>query len=351
MGRQRRPAPPSCSCGPCSAGAHAGRAARRWRCRRSIRCPRRRIATSTTRTGTGTPPTTRCRCRPRRPGLVSLVDEQCKIGLRQRVVGGYLFYATDPTSETDADRRGRRPARRCGRRRGSAWRGRRRRWSRRWRPSSRSTSRCSASCSRTRAPRRARWRRSCDAAGSIRRRCCPSCCRACRRRRPNGRAARARWRRRSIPKLRAAALAIYLEQFGDEAPRWDVAAPTWRERSASLERLMRGTSVGAPIDDQSAGDEAAAAVRAALARETCAPSGNRASPARATGRRRRRGRRRALCAAAGPRASGAAARGRAAVDRRRARRSRRRVLAAARRRPQGRARRRVADDAERGARD
>ena len=53
--------------------------------------------------------------------------------------------------------------------------------------------------SRTRAPRRACWRRSCDAAGSIRRRCCPSCCRAFRQRRRNGRGARARWRRRSIP--------------------------------------------------------------------------------------------------------------------------------------------------------
>ena len=37
---------------------------------------------------------------PAQAGLVALVDERCKTGLRQRVVGGYLFYATDPGSST-----------------------------------------------------------------------------------------------------------------------------------------------------------------------------------------------------------------------------------------------------------
>ena len=37
---------------------------------------------------------------PAQAGLVELVDARCRTGLRQRVVGGYLFYATDPTSET-----------------------------------------------------------------------------------------------------------------------------------------------------------------------------------------------------------------------------------------------------------
>ena len=37
---------------------------------------------------------------PAQAGLVALVDRRCAIGLRQRIVGGYLFYATDPGSST-----------------------------------------------------------------------------------------------------------------------------------------------------------------------------------------------------------------------------------------------------------
>src|SRR4029079_9628818 len=80
-------------------------------------------------------------------------------------------------------------------------------------------------------------------------------------------------------KLRAEKLEAYLEEFGDEAPRWDVAAPTWRERSSSLERLMRGTNVGAPIDDHS-WREAADAVRARLSDDTHAEWESRLSVAR-----------------------------------------------------------------------
>ena len=46
------------------------------------------------------------------------------------------------------------------------------------------------------------------------------------------------------PKARTGALATYLALFGDEGPRWDVAAPTWREAPAALERLL----VDAPLD-------------------------------------------------------------------------------------------------------
>jgi phosphohistidine swiveling domain-containing protein len=38
---------------------------------------------------------------------------------------------------------------------------------------------------------------------------------------------------------RAAALAAYLEAFGDESPAWDVEAPTWREDPEALQRRLR----------------------------------------------------------------------------------------------------------------
>ena len=48
------------------------------------------------------------------------------------------------------------------------------------------------------------------------------------------RAVRARGLAEAVdPKLRAAALQAYLDEFGDEAPRWDVAAPTWRDSPPS----------------------------------------------------------------------------------------------------------------------
>ena len=48
---------------------------------------------------------------PAQAGLVDLVDARCRTGLHQRVVGGYLFYATDPTSEDRPDRSRRSAAR------------------------------------------------------------------------------------------------------------------------------------------------------------------------------------------------------------------------------------------------
>jgi hypothetical protein len=273
---------------------------------------------------------------PAQAGLVSLVDEQCKIGLRQRVVGGYLFYATDPTSETT-------PIGAADALRG-VWEAARQRLARPTPTLEQSLETFVAiyqplfgSCSRTRAPPPACWRRSSAATASIRRRCCPSCCRACRRPPPSARGARGRWPRRSIRSCAAAALESYLEEFGDEAPRWDVAAPTWRERSSSLERLMRGTNVGAPIDDRS-WREASDAVRGPAVRGGAGRMG--AAPVRrAAGGCRRRRRRRAVRAAASARAARAVARGRTHVAKRRARRSERGVLAAAGCRASGCARR------------
>lgn len=40
------------------------------------------------------------------------------------------------------------------------------------------------------------------------------------------------------PAARATARAGYLETFGDESPRWDIVAPTWREAPGALERRL-----------------------------------------------------------------------------------------------------------------
>ena len=52
---------------------------------------------------------------------------------------------------------------------------------------------------------------------------------------------------------RAAALAAYLEAFGDESPAWDVEAPTWREDPEALQRRLRARRPGeAPRVDRGA---------------------------------------------------------------------------------------------------
>ena len=273
---------------------------------------------------------------PAQAGLVSLVDEQCKIGLRQRVVGGYLFYATDPTSETT-------PIGAADALRG-VWEAARERLARPTptleqaletfvaiyqplfgvvQPNSRAATGVLAAFLRRSgfdpAPLLPKLLSGVSSAATER-------------------ARRARTLAEAIdPKLRAAALESYLDEFGDEAPRWDVAAPTWRERSASLERLMRGTNVGAPIDDHS-WREAADAVRARLPDDVHAEWESRLSVAR-----------RAVAVAEDDDALYARlqAHVRRALLRegerlwteRRARRSERGVLAAARGRAQGRARR------------
>ncbi|HXU00834.1 MAG TPA: PEP/pyruvate-binding domain-containing protein [Polyangia bacterium] len=215
---------------------------------------------------------------PAQAGLVSLVDEQCKIGLRQRVVGGYLFYATDPTSETT-------PIGAADALRG-LWEAARQRLARPTptleqaletfvaiyqplfgvvQPNSRAATGVLAAYLRRNgfdpAPLLPKLLSGVSSAATER-------------------ARRARALAEAVdPKLRAAALDAYLEEFGDEAPRWDVAAPTWRERSASLERLMRGTNVGAPIDDRS-WREASAAVRARLSEDAHTEWESRLSVAR-----------------------------------------------------------------------
>jgi len=215
---------------------------------------------------------------PAQAGLVSLVDEQCKIGLRQRVVGGYLFYATDPTSETT-------PIGAADALRG-VWEAARQRLARPTptleqaletfvaiyqplfgvvQPNSRAATGVLAAYLRRSgfdpAPLLPKLLSGVSSAATER-------------------ARRARTLAEAVdPQQRAAALQSYLDEFGDEAPRWDVAAPTWRERSASLERLMRGTNVGAPIDDHS-WREAADAVRARLPAEAHAEWDSRLSVAR-----------------------------------------------------------------------
>jgi len=215
---------------------------------------------------------------PAQAGLVSLVDEQCKIGLRQRVVGGYLFYATDPTSETT-------PIGAADALRGVS-EAARQRLARPTptleqsletfvaiyqplfgvvQPNSRAATGVLAAFLRRNGfdptPLLPKLLSGVSSAATER-------------------ARRARALAEAVdPKLRATALQAYLDEFGDEAPRWDVAAPTWRERSASLERLLRGSSVGAPIDDRS-WREASEAVRARLSDEMQGEWDSRLSVAR-----------------------------------------------------------------------
>jgi pyruvate,water dikinase len=67
---------------------------------------------------------------------------------------------------------------------------------------------------------------------------------------------------------REAALATYLEAFGDESPRWDVAAPTWREAPDALERRLRDASLATPVPAPAPSwREAADTVAASLPRE------------------------------------------------------------------------------------
>ena len=215
---------------------------------------------------------------PAQAGLVALVDEQCKIGLRQRVVGGYLFYATDPTSETT-------PIGAADALQGVS-EAARERLARPTptleqaletfvaiyqplfgvvQPNSRAATGVLAAFLRRSgfdpAPLLPRLLSGVSSAATER-------------------ARRARALAAAVdPPLRVAALESYLEEFGDEAPRWDVAAPTWRERTSSLERLMRNTTVGAPVDDRS-WREAADAVRARLPDDAHAEWESRLSVAR-----------------------------------------------------------------------
>jgi pyruvate,water dikinase len=199
---------------------------------------------------------------PAQAGLVELVDRRCRIGIRQRVVGGYLFYVLDPRSSTAP-----------------------------MEPevALRAVSELAAERLAQPTPTleealetflavyrplfgvvqpNARAKR--EMLGAFLRRCgfdpsplLPkllagvSSAATERARRARALASAA------TPQEWKAALAEYLVAFGDEAPRWDVAAPTWRETPAALERLVRGANIGPPIDPN-AWREAADAVSARL---------------------------------------------------------------------------------------
>ena len=199
---------------------------------------------------------------PAQAGLVALVDERCAIGLRQRIVGGYLFYATDPGSSTTP-----------------------------LEPAEALRALGAAVAGRLALPAptleealetfiavyqplfgvvqpNARAKRGALAA-FLRRRgfdplpLLPKLFTGV----PSAATDRARRARElamaTSGEARRAALAAYLEEFGDEAPRWDVAAPTWREAPARLERLVLGANIGPPVGAR-AWRDAADAVSARL---------------------------------------------------------------------------------------
>jgi phosphohistidine swiveling domain-containing protein len=74
------------------------------------------------------------------------------------------------------------------------------------------------------------------------------------------------FRQAAGPTARDAARAAYLAAFGDEAPSWDVAAPTWREAPETLERRLRARGSRAEEPDAPADSwrAIAAAIRADL---------------------------------------------------------------------------------------
>jgi phosphohistidine swiveling domain-containing protein len=74
------------------------------------------------------------------------------------------------------------------------------------------------------------------------------------------------FRQAAGPTARDAARAAYLAAFGDEAPSWDVAAPTWREAPETLERRLRARGSRAEEPDAPADGwrAVAAAIRADL---------------------------------------------------------------------------------------
>ncbi len=80
--------------------------------------------------------------------------------------------------------------------------------------------------------------------------------------------------RAADPAAQAAALAAYLNSFGDESPCWDVALPTWRESSVRLaakfdrQQRVRARSEGPGDDDwRAAADSVGAALPAAARAE------------------------------------------------------------------------------------
>jgi phosphohistidine swiveling domain-containing protein len=199
---------------------------------------------------------------PAQAGLVALVDARCRTGLHQRVVGGYLFYATDPTSKTAPI---------------GAAEALRVLYESAAQELSRPTPTLEEALETFLAiyqplfgvvQPNARAARGGLAAFLRRRGFDPG---PLMPRLLTGVASAASVRRKRARELAvagdgeatASALAAYLDRFGDEAPRWDVAEPTWREAPAALERLVIGAPPDAEVDPR-AWKEAAEAVRVRL---------------------------------------------------------------------------------------
>jgi hypothetical protein len=205
---------------------------------------------------------------PAQSGLVALVDERCRTGLRQRVIGGYLFHAADPgwvppavaPVEALAALRARAEARLAAL--GSAppledalalflevyepLFGA-------IQPAARAARRALATFVERHAPE-ARLSDLLAGVESM----------ASERRRRAGRLVTAEG------SDRATALADYLTLFGDEAPAWDVAVPTYRETPDALTPTA-GPLAAAPPDPaplppalRAAGDPLLADARAAV---------------------------------------------------------------------------------------
>jgi phosphohistidine swiveling domain-containing protein len=199
---------------------------------------------------------------PAQAGLVALVDSRCRTGLRQRVVGGYLFHASAPRATPTAE-----PAEalRALTREADA-----RRAALGPEPSLEDAIEAFEGVYEplfgvvqpaTRAARDAmaaflRAHGLGEALADLLR----------------GVGSRASERRRRADAIAAAheaserdaAIAAYLERFGDEAPTWDLATPTYAETPTVLLRLSREAARADAADDATADDAADARLAAAL---------------------------------------------------------------------------------------
>lgn len=191
---------------------------------------------------------------PAQAGLVALVDGACDTGLRQKVVGGYLFYRHEPSAKATGESMGQSPA-----------------WAlltvqllakvRLRRPFESLEKALDAFLTIyeplfgvvqpvARAAREALAdflrRRGADAAARL-----PALLAGV----PSAARERAELAQAyaggSDPAGRDVARAAYLERFGDESPCWDVAEPTWREAPGLLEHRLRalGQARGASSGD------------------------------------------------------------------------------------------------------
>jgi phosphohistidine swiveling domain-containing protein len=216
---------------------------------------------------------------PAQAGLVALVDESCATGLRQKTIGGYLFYARGsrpgiaPTAGASSDAPSdASPGEALAALRAAfdSWLATEDSWSldealavftavyeqlfgavqlgaRNWRAVLERFLRGHGIDPTTRLPDLLAGVQSAASA--------------------RAKLARA-FRQATGPTARDAARAAYLAAFGDEAPSWDLAAPTWREAPETLERRLRALgSLGQAADAPQGNDSwrtAAASIRGDL---------------------------------------------------------------------------------------